>query len=178
MRSIGRLIVLLMLFWLIGFVAFLVFMPKPARKIKTQAIVVLTGAQGRIERGLSLMQNGAAQRMLISGVGQSVRPRDVAAEYQVKLSLIKCCVDIGHQATDTIGNATEVANWVRAHNYTQIRLVTNDWHMRRARLELAYRLPASVVVIEDGVKGQPGMETLFTEYNKYLWRSIRLHMRS
>ena len=43
----------------------------------------------------------------------------------------------------TRGNAQETANWVTANKVRSIRLVTADWHMRRAAAE-RFRLPTTM----------------------------------
>ena len=53
-----------------------------------------------------------------------------------------------------------------------IRLVTSDWHMRRARLELNMVLSRDVKVVEDAVQTNPSMQALVIEYHKYLLRYV------
>ena len=53
-----------------------------------------------------------------------------------------------------------------------MRLVTSDWHMRRARLELERAMPPDVLILSDAVQTQPSLGTLFIEYNKYLMRRL------
>jgi len=50
-----------------------------------------------------------------------------------------------------------------------VRLVTTDWHMPRARFELARQSP-TVIVTTDAIQSRPNFRQLFTEYNKYLLR--------
>ncbi|WP_445262070.1 M23 family metallopeptidase, partial [Pseudomonas sp. EL_65y_Pfl1_R83] len=69
---------LLVLLWLLGFAVFLATMPAPLVGPRTDAIVVLTGSAGRIDRGLTLLQGHMAKRMLISGVAPEVRPAELA----------------------------------------------------------------------------------------------------
>ena len=64
----------------------------------------------------------------------------------------------------------ETARWVARNKITSLRLVTHDWHMRRARLELKLALPDGVRVIEDAVTTKPTLPVLFTEYHKYWLR--------
>ena len=52
----------------IGFALFAMTLPGPAGDERTDAIVVLTGGTGRLDRGFDLVQRGLARRMLISGV--------------------------------------------------------------------------------------------------------------
>jgi uncharacterized SAM-binding protein YcdF (DUF218 family) len=97
-----------------------------------------------------------------------VRPEELAVRHGVPLDLIHTRVDLGRDATDTRTNGEEVAEWVRRHNLRSIRLVTNDWHMRRARKEIGWRLGSGIKVIADGVPSPRTFSQLFLEYNKYL----------
>jgi uncharacterized SAM-binding protein YcdF (DUF218 family) len=53
-----------------------------------------------------------------------------------------------------------------------LRLVTHDWHMRRARFELNRALPSNIAVTNDAVSTQPSLAALFKEYNKYWLRAV------
>ncbi len=170
---IWRLCALVVTAWLLGFAAFMLSLGKPLEDRKTDAIVVLTGGSGRILRGIEVLRAGDAKRMLVSGVDPDVRPGEFAAEYKIDRRLFACCVDLGWQAVDTRSNADETAKWVKRHNYKSVRLVTSDWHMPRARLELAHALKG-VEVVGDPVPSQPRFAMLFREYHKYLVRRIAL----
>lgn len=180
---IRRLLGLLAVLWVGGFAVFLLTLPPPLdEKTKTAAIVVLTGGPGRIDRGLALLGGHAAQRMLISGVAPQVRPIELAVEYRSAPSLFRCCIDLGHEAVDTRSNAHETAMWVRSHHYRTVRLVTSDWHLARARLELVHALAKDaddtpVTLLGDGVPSSPRYGTLIVEYNKLLLRRIALLLR-
>jgi uncharacterized SAM-binding protein YcdF (DUF218 family) len=65
---IKRLISLFFLAWVLGFAWFALLLPLPAAAQKTDAIVVLTGGPGRIDRALERLEAGDAKRLLISGV--------------------------------------------------------------------------------------------------------------
>ena len=78
-RFLTRSIAFLALLYLLGYAAFAVTLPRPAGDDRTDAIVVLTGGSGRIERGFGLLERGVAPRMLISGVARTVRPGELAA---------------------------------------------------------------------------------------------------
>lgn len=167
---IRRIVSLALLVWLLGFVAFAVTLPRARQGGKTDAVIVLTGGGGRIDRGLEALRRGWSRRMLVSGVDREVRPGEFAAEYEVPAALMACCVALGFEAVDTRSNAREVAHWIRANRLRSIRLVTTDWHMRRAALELGQQLPGGVAVIRDAVPSQPSFRTLFLEYHKLLAR--------
>ena len=75
---------------------------------------------------------------------------------------------MGFNALDTRGNARETAQWMEEREYTSLRLVTADWHMRRAAVELADQLPASIRIEQDAVRSEVSLWTLFLEYHKWL----------
>lgn len=169
---IRRLSSVILLAWALGFAWFAIALPKPADKSRTDAVVVLTGGTGRVTRGVTVLHEGEAKRLFVSGVGKTVKPHEFAVEYKVSAAEMACCVELGFAAADTQGNASETARWVAASKVKSIRLVTNDWHMRRAEFELGRTLPAGVAVLPDAVPSQPSLRTLFTEYHKLLARHV------
>lgn len=171
---VRRLIAIAALVYVLGFVLFMLTLPRPLADTKTDAIVVPTGAPGRIDRGLALIADHQAQRLLISGTAPGVRPIDLAIKYKVPLSLFACCVDLGHEAVDTRSNGEETAKWLRDRGYKSVRLVTSDWHMARARMELEAALDRDVTVVDDGVQGDAALGALIVEYNKLLLRRVAL----
>lgn len=166
---IRRVLSLLLVAWVFGFLWFAVALPQPAaRGERADAIVVPTGSGGRIEHGLTLLRERSAGRMLVTGVDAEVRPAEFAAEYRVQPGLMSCCVTLGYDALDTRGNARETASWVEDRQVRSVRLVTSDWHMRRAALELSRSLPAGVAVVRDAVRTEPSLWILFLEYHKLI----------
>lgn len=163
-RFLGGLVTL----WALGFVWFALFLPRPAEPARSDAIIVPTGAGGRIARGLDLLRARQAGHMLVTGVDPEVKPGEFAAEYDVAPQLMRCCVALGFDAVDTRGNASESAAWVAQGGYKSVRLVTTDWHMRRAAFELGRRLPDGVEVTRDAVASDASFDTLFLEYHKLL----------
>jgi uncharacterized SAM-binding protein YcdF (DUF218 family) len=154
----------------LGFALFVILLPRPADLTKTDAIVVPTGAQGRIARGMDIIGKGRARRMLITGVDRRVKPVELAEAQQVSLKIMACCVDLGREASDTRSNGDETAAWIRRNKYQSVRLVTSDWHMRRARFELERALGTGVVIIPDALRSDASLGVLLREYNKYLFR--------
>ena len=163
-----RLLSLVALAWALGFVWFAAALPQPASLAGTEAIVVPTGSGGRIPRGVALLREGAAKKMLVTGVDTEVNAAEFAAEYDVPAELMDCCVTLGFTALDTRGNARETASWMDQNGFASLRLVTSDWHMRRVALELRRQLPADVTVLRDAVRTEPSLWTLFIEYHKFL----------
>lgn len=163
-----RVIAIPLILWALGFVLFAFSLPQPAPQAETDAIVVPTGSGGRIQRGLEVLQTGAAEQMLVTGVDPAVQPGEFQAEYAVPDRLMDCCVTLGFSALDTRGNARETAQWMQDRSYTSLRLVTADWHMRRAAAELADQLPGDVAILRDAVRSEVNLSTLFVEYHKFM----------
>jgi len=167
----------LALMWLIGLIAFTLTLPKAADDQRTQGVIVLTGGQGRIERGLDILERQRADRLLISGVHPGVALSAITETYHVPVDLAACCIDIGYQANDTRANAIEAEDWINRHHYHLIRIITNNWHMRRAMLEVRRVVPANVTLIADAVEVSPPLSTIVIEYNKYIWRLVSIGIR-
>ena len=171
---IARAASLLLLAYALGFVlfAFTLGKPAPATASATDAAVVLTGGPGRIEHSMTVLRSGKAKRLLIAGADPSVTKADLARRLGGNRKLIKCCVDLGSESVDTRSNAEEAARWLAAHHFTSVRLITSDWHMRRARYEFRKLLGGKVRIVPDAVRSEPSFLTLFGEYNKYVLRRI------
>ena len=58
------------------------------------------------------------------------------------------------------------------HGFRSVRLVTSDWHMRRAGYEFRKVLGRDYRVVRDAVRSEPSFLTLFGEYNKYVLRRL------
>jgi uncharacterized SAM-binding protein YcdF (DUF218 family) len=169
MRFLSRLFAFGLLLYVLGYAGFAVLLPKPAGDERTDAIVVLTGGSGRLERGFNLLERGRAPRLLISGVERTVRPHELAVAYDVEPRLFECCITLGRESFDTRSNADEVARFVERRRVRSIRLVTNDLHMPRARYELRKRLGDDrLAIVADAVPSRPDFGSIFLEYNKYL----------
>lgn len=141
MRGFFVAILLIVLAYALGFVAFVSFLPRtPADLKNADAIVALTGGEMRIERADALFEQGVGKRLLISGV-------DRTTSKQALKDLIHagprfdCCADLGYAAEDTRGNAREAADWARAHHFHRLVLVTARFHMPRSLQEFSAAMP-------------------------------------
>ncbi|MBN9057542.1 MAG: ABC transporter substrate-binding protein, partial [Rhizobiales bacterium] len=52
------------------------------------------------------------------------------------------------------------------------RIITTDWHMRRAQYELSRQIDPSVRIVPDAVRSHPSLTVLFREYHKFALRRI------
>ncbi|QBX38762.1 YdcF family protein [Brevundimonas sp. S30B] len=133
------------LMWLVGLFVFadrvrgLSPADEPAR---ADAIVALTGPSAeRVNASIRLLEQGKGDRLLISGVNREVRRQELRALTPGSSQLFNCCVDLGFEAEDTVGNAREIAAWARRRGYDSLIVVTSDYHMPRSLLEIRSALP-------------------------------------
>jgi uncharacterized SAM-binding protein YcdF (DUF218 family) len=165
---------LLLLLYALGFVLFAVTLGRPAAAAepRTDAAVVITGGSGRIEQGVAVLKAGKAGRLLVAGADPSVTKQDLVRTLGINRKFAGCCIDLGSESVDTRSNAEEAGRWLAKHRYTSFRLVTSDWHMRRARYEFRKVLGAKYRLVPDAVRTEPSLITLFGEYNKYVLRRL------
>jgi uncharacterized SAM-binding protein YcdF (DUF218 family) len=152
-------------------------LPQPAGKARTDAAVVFTGGGGRVARGLAAIETKQAPRLLVSGVDQNVKPGEFRAEYEIPASRMKCCVTLGFESYDTRSNAAETARWLARNKANSVRLVTSDWHMRRAALELERLMPPDFIIVRDAVSTKPSLRDLFKEFHKYAARRLMTQLQ-
>ncbi|MFG1394041.1 YdcF family protein [Xanthobacter agilis] len=171
---------------LAGFLAFLtqIAAREPVQVKAADAIVVLTGGASRIADGVTLLAEGRGRRLLITGVNPITTPGELRRTLPNGETLISCCVDLGHKALNTRGNAIEAAEWTRSQNFRSLVVVTSAWHMPRALVELKHSLPDVELVAYPVVTSR--METerwwrdpatvklLFKEYLKYMMAKAQI----
>ncbi|MBL8631364.1 MAG: YdcF family protein [Rhodospirillaceae bacterium] len=173
--------------WAAGWVWFASTLPTHVANTdsKTDAIVVLTGGSGRVEEGLQLLHDGLAAQLFISGAGGQVSVSELVPDDVEKTSDIENRITLGHQATDTPGNAMETAAWVRQENVKSLRLVTAAFHMPRSLMEMHAAMPGIEIVphpvFSDRIKTDwwrwPGTAKLIArEYTKFLLTWLRIKM--
>jgi uncharacterized SAM-binding protein YcdF (DUF218 family) len=152
--------------------------------------VVLTGGGDRIAAGLALLEAGKAKRLFISGVhpgfgiGDLLKLARSAPGAKAPDAAVTTRIDFGDTAGDTFGNAVESADWMRNNHFHSMRLVTADYHMRRALIEFHMAAP-DIEIIPNPVQpsasitgggwwhDKAAFDLLASEYAKYLvakWR--------
>jgi uncharacterized SAM-binding protein YcdF (DUF218 family) len=181
MRALAALAVVALI-WTSGLMAFAARVERstPAADPPTaDGIVALTGGSNeRIAAALQLLQAGKAKRMLISGVSREVTRGELQTLTGAQQPVYDCCVDLGFTAANTAGNAIETARWARTKGYRGLILVTADYHMPRARLELQAAMPEATIYAYPVATGEvsaarwwksgQGAERMSLEYMKYL----------
>ncbi len=82
---------------------------------------------------MGLLEDGKAKRMLISGVSRHVTRSELQTITGASKPVYDCCVDLGFQATNTLGNAPRDGRLGEVARATaRLILVTADYHMPRA----------------------------------------------
>ena len=164
---------LLLILYALGFLLFGVTLGAPAPSAAiTDAIVVITGGKGRIEHGIEMLGQRKGKRLLIAGADPAVTKDDLIRRLGGRRRLVQCCVDLGSESVDTRSNAEEARRWLERRKYRSARLITSDWHMRRAAYEFDHQLGGRVTIVPDAVRSEPKFMTLFAEYNKYILRRL------
>ncbi|BDV34323.1 MULTISPECIES: YdcF family protein [Methylocystis] len=161
---------------------------EPRLTVRAEGIVVFTGGSDRVQEAAELLARGQANRMLITGVNRATRSSVLARLLPVSHRLFDCCVDLGYQAQDTIGNARETREWAQTRNISHsLIVVTSNYHMPRALAELSAALPEVTLhpfpVVSDHVNvagwaSDVGVIRLVGgEYLKYLGALARITLR-
>ncbi|PVB62071.1 YdcF family protein [Labrenzia sp. 011] len=148
------------------------------------AIVVLTGGHARVNEAVRLLEEGRANRLLISGVHPGTTREQLAAVTSSRMPLKKSTVELDRVALNTAGNATETASWVRKNGFSSLLVVTSAYHLPRAEVELSGALPdveliAYPVFSKDLKLGEwyrepATIRLLMREYVKYIVARLRL----
>ncbi len=106
-----------------------------------EGAVALTGGADRISDAVDLLAQGRADRLLITGVNPSTTPGEIVKQTPAARRLIDCCIALGYDAANTVGNAAETERWVRANHIRSLIVVTSNYHMPRALAEMSSALP-------------------------------------
>ncbi len=185
MKAFSGLFAATLSLWLGGFVlfSFYALTVNPAyENEKTDAIVVVTGGNHRIQTGLDLLAQERAPKLFISGVHEKVTAADILQNWKGNQPKPTCCVFLGHKALTTYGNADETQEWITANKVKSIRLVTSGYHMGRALLEFKRVMPDLKIIphpVEEtdyGVLNWKFWELAFSEYHKILFRLTRMSL--
>lgn len=169
-----------------GFVWFLSLVlskeQKPTRN--ADGIVVLTGGSSRVSDAVELLAEGYGKRLLISGVHPTNGFSDIQRTLPESQQLLMCCVDLDRSAVNTRSNATETRRWAAERGFRSLIVVTSNYHMPRAIVELSHSMP-DIELIPFAVVGEKwheepwwtsgaALRLLLSEYVKYLFAEMRV----
>jgi uncharacterized SAM-binding protein YcdF (DUF218 family) len=184
MKSVAAFLVVALI-WFCGLLAFAARVQHStpaAAPAPALGIVALTGANSseRMSAAMNLLEDGYGRRVLVSGVNRMASREDVRNVSRAVRRLYDCCVDLGFTAADTVGNARETLEWARAMRYDRLIVVTADYHMPRAMLELNAVLRGTGITAQTYAVATPALKAkgwwrkpgaarlMVVEYCKYL----------
>ena len=157
-----------------------------APEARADGIVVLTGGSSRVSDAMELLAAGYGKRLLISGVHPTIAASDISRSLQESQSLFHCCVDLDHSAVNTRSNAAETRRWAHERGFKSLIVVTSNYHMPRAIVELSHVMPdvklIPFAVISDRWRDEPWwtsgptLRLLLSEYVKYVAAGLRVHL--
>lgn len=185
LKIVATWLLLLLTVWLIGVFIYATAIPYPHDiRGNYDAIIVLTGGQGRIDYGASLVHK-VAPVVFITGVSDDYTYRELK-KVDGNQSII-----YGNKALNTIGNAYETREWldemkakgISMHN---LLIVTANYHMPRTKmifdhLMTEYTLEYAPVEPDKFQQGRwmshaNSLRLMLSEYHKYLitWISLKI----
>jgi hypothetical protein len=101
-------------------------------------------------------------------------------------SLLSCCVDLDRSAVNTRSNAAETRRWARDRGFKSLIVVTSNYHMPRAIVELSHAMPEIALipfaVVGDKWRDEPWwtsgttLRLLLSEYVKYVAAEVRVRL--
>ena len=162
--------------WAVGLLLFYAQIPQSKSEFSensADAIVVLTGDEGRLEYGLELLATRKAKILFISGAGEKVTTSDIVSQAPQNFhnEINSKQIILGHKAENTIGNAEEIKSWLTKTSYKKIILITSDYHMPRSLYEIASALP-NITIFPAPVLSHRS-DLILSEYHKYIASNLR-----
>lgn len=172
----------------VGFVGFLAQLrgteAEPAGR--ADGIVVLTGGSSRVSDAMELLAGGYGTRLLISGVHPTSAASDISRSLSDNQSLLNCCVDLDRSAVNTRSNAAETRRWAHERHFKSLIVVTSNYHMPRAIVELSHAMPdirlIPFAVVSEKWRDKSWwssgatLRLLLSEYVKYVAAELRVHL--
>jgi len=185
--SIAAIPVIALLVLTLGFIWFIWHVPGNEVVLDRDAdgIVVLTGGASRVADAIELLAAGHGRRLLISGVNPSTNRSEISRLNPEFARVVRCCVDFD-RSLNTLGNAVETRRWIQAKGFQSLIVVTSNYHMPRALIEIGHQLPDVALVpfpvVTDKLRTESwwgNMATtrlLLLEYVKYVFANLRIRL--
>jgi uncharacterized SAM-binding protein YcdF (DUF218 family) len=185
--SIAAIPVIALLVLTLGFIWFIWHVPGNEVVLDRDAdgIVVLTGGASRVADAIELLAAGHGRRLLISGVNRSTNRSEISRLNPAFARVVRCCVDFD-RSLNTLGNAVETRRWIQAKGFQSLIVVTSNYHMPRALIEIGHQLPDVALVPFPVVTDKLRTESwwgntatarlLLLEYVKYVFANLRIRL--
>lgn len=177
-----------LILWFAGFLAFtrIIYSFPIDRQTKTEAIIVLTGGRNRIAEAVHLLNEGKADKLLISGVDKDTSLQELSKRKDITIKTNRE-IHLDKQSKNTIQNAIETHKWLEQNKISSIRLVTSNYHIPRSLeeftaqdqdLKIVIHPVFSDYVVKEWWKKWRSFWVLAAEYNKFIYVYVtkRLHL--
>ncbi len=108
--------------------------------------IVLTGGAGRVREGFSLLAQGLIKKLIISGVHEDVRLRDLLPQKAFYGDLQESDIVLERRSGTTYGNAQQSLPFIEAFHCRDILLITSRSHMYRSLRTFRATLPDEFLI--------------------------------
>ncbi len=150
------------------------------------AIVVLTGGKGRVERGLEFLRNGVSPTLILSGVNEAADLDSIFLDGLYPGERDNIILEKASKST--YENALQVRRLATEKGYSSVVLVTSAYHMKRAYFIFRRVMPDDVRIAPHSVSSPnfdeekwwnwKSLAILAPEFMKYSWYEIRFGLES
>lgn len=153
---------------------------------KADAIVAITGGQGRLEEALKLFRSGKARYLILSGVDASAALKDIFFMETWKKRRLPPGIILERRSANTYENALETKGIAEALGLKSLILVTSLYHMKRALYTFKRIIPGMKVcsyTVEsknfkrEWWKDSRSIYILLTEFIKFYWYRLSLGIK-
>ena len=196
-KKIPLIIISIFILWFIGLFNYKekIVTLRKSSFVQATNIVILTGGSNRIKGGLKIINNFNKSdlnniKLLISGTGKGFTKLSVNKMLSKKndfYSFIKCCVELDSKSKNTYSNAIQTKKWVEKNNINQFILITSNYHMPRALLELKNQMPNIKIFgypinpskheIKNWIYSFETFSLVFIEYSKFQLAKLRISVQ-
>jgi uncharacterized SAM-binding protein YcdF (DUF218 family) len=170
MKVIKYFIMLLLFCIIIGIAGFgyFIYIAKSFPQDKntaTDAIIVLSGSNDKIEHGFKILKAGYAPIILIAG---GIENYDDLSSLINKYNIANNQIIYQPNSKNTVDKIREVSNFVQMYSVRSIRLITGIYNMQRALGEIQKNIPKKVLIVIDPINEDWKFDSIFYEYKRYL----------
>jgi uncharacterized SAM-binding protein YcdF (DUF218 family) len=163
--------------------------------VEPNNIVILTGGSNRIKDGLKIINNFNKSdlkniKLLISGTGKGftkLSVNNILSKKNDFYSFIKCCIKLDSKSKNTYSNAIQTKVWVNKNKINQFVLITSNYHMPRALLELKEQMPNINIIaypiyptkheIKKWIYSFETFSLVLAEYSKFQLAKLRIKIK-
>lgn len=155
------------------------FLPLTQPPKQADAIIVLSGGQGRVEKALELYNAGYAPYIILSNAKESMSQSGDMLQTALNLGISQDVIFAESAAESTYQNAEFTLPIMKKHDFQSAIVVSSDFHMRRVKLlfdrvykksdiELTYVGSVSGYNAKRWWSDRRSRETTFNEYVKMI----------